>query len=265
MRRDKYLFTILGLLLFLGCQGDLVGKRQNSGQNAQILAKQSTSRFNTLPRTTSSVLQAYQGMTLAIAMTAVEDSNRYDYLALAAKYATWLSYHLDKKSDKIRYANEGIVLAKQAIAIDKNRVEGFYYRAISTGLFAQEHKLSAKNSMNQIRRDLTLAIKINPGYDDGGPHRILGALYLRAPGPPMGPGSRRKAILHLEAAYQISMFYPENILFLAEAYIKVGDNEKAKALLGKLPASFIAHGDSTDHADWQQRSAVLYQALNVSN
>lgn len=236
-----------------------------SAIDVKSLADQAEAKFAISPREASNVLEAYEFMKQAARQSSKNDPNHYGYLVRAARFAIWLSYHLDAKNKKSKFANEGISLSQKAIDFDKSRVEGFYYRAISLGLFAQQNKLLAKNSMTQIRRDLTIAIDINPTFDYGGPYRVLGALYLRAPGPPAGVGSKRKAIFHLEEAYKISEDYPENLLFLAESYIKKDKPTKANQLLKNLHSSISKYGDLTDQKDWRQRAAELEQKLQQSN
>jgi tetratricopeptide (TPR) repeat protein len=71
------------------------------------------------------------------------------------------------------------------------------------------------------------AAGIDESYFYGGPWRVLGRLYHKAPGFPFSIGSTRKAIECLEKAVNLGPRFFLNHLFIAEAYIS--NREKAKA------------------------------------
>lgn len=256
----KLLISIL--LILFSCQNKQIStQKPDVAKNIKVLAVQAESRFAISPRKAHNVLDAYKLMKKAASQSSKNNPDRCEYFIRAARFGIWLSYHLDTKIEKSKFANEAISLSKRTIDIDKQRAEGFYYRGIAVGLFSQQNKLLAKNSLNRIRKDLSIAIDLDPAFDHGGPHRVLGALYLRAPGPPAGIGSSRRAVFHLEKAYKISKDYPENLLFLAESYIKIGKFSEAEKMLNLLNTSYSKYSEPTEQKDWRNRAALLSKKL----
>ncbi|RMH10954.1 MAG: hypothetical protein D6701_15610, partial [Gemmatimonadetes bacterium] len=195
-----------------------------SAAEAAALEAAASEAFARRPRTSESVRRAYQAMARAARSSDPGDPARYDRLWLAARYALWLSAREPGKDEA--WADSALVFLNTAVEADSTRVEGYYYRAIAAGRFAQDHKLRGRAAMVQVREDGRRAVALDPTYDGGGPHRVLGALYLRAPGPPAGVGSLRRALQHLERARELGPDQPDNLLFLAEAYLE-DDRPKA--------------------------------------
>ncbi|MBW2708193.1 MAG: tetratricopeptide repeat protein [Deltaproteobacteria bacterium] len=67
------------------------------------------------------------------------------------------------------------------------------------------------------------AARLKPALDHGGPDRMLGGLYLRAPGPPVSIGDLEKAIVHYQRAVSQYPDFVENRLGLAKAYLEDED------------------------------------------
>ena len=121
------------------------------------------------------------------------------------------------------FADLGERQARAAIALAPTRVEGHYYLAINMGYTAQSksfiRRLGALDLVPEIQKEGKIALMIDPRFDHAGPHRLLGALYLRAPGWPASIGDPEEALMHLMSAVEIDPSYPENHLYLAEALL----------------------------------------------
>lgn len=182
------------------------------------------------PLTADRALLAYSLAMTSVRATPEDDPARFDRLVDAARYAGWLA-----RVDTLRgsFADSALVVANTLVAGDSTRVEGWYRRAIAAGLVGRDDRLRGRSAMARIRTDARRAIEIDPGHDGAGPHRVLGALYLRAPGPPTGVGSLRRALRHLERAVELAPDEAENLLFLAEAYLEDGRPDEAGALLDR--------------------------------
>jgi hypothetical protein len=153
---------------------------------------------------------------------------------MSARFASWLAYYSPSRETKIRYAKAAVSHANDAIRIRPDAVEGYYYRAMATGLHARQSPLTAFGAMQKIRDDCMRAITLDETHDDGGPHRILGGLYLHAPGPPAGLGSLRRSLHHLKRAFDISADHPDNRLLLAEALSRDAKKSESEGLLTPL-------------------------------
>lgn len=221
------------------------------------LARDAEEAFDRRPRDAESVRVAYRRMSAAVRATGETDPARYRYAARAARFAVWLAGHAEGSASEA-FADSAVVLANTALRTDSTRVEAYHWRAIASGLYARHNRLTAgRSAMERIRDDATRAIRIDPGFQHAGPHRVLGTLYLRAPGPPAGVGSLRRAIHHLEEARKIAPDHPENVLRLAEAYLEAGRRDEAVALVEELLASEIPYGDEDEREAWRTEAREL--------
>ncbi len=267
---SHYLSIIICLFTFF-CYIGSCSHISNSEKNEKkvsdlvILVAQADSVYAISPRVSHSVQKAFMLMSEVIKNSSDANPMRYEYLCKAARFANWLSYNGKGKMEISKMASEAMNLAQKAVIVNKDRVEGYYYHAIATGLFAEQNKIQSKDAMQKIRNDALKAISIDPTYDYAGPHRLLGALYLRAPGPPAGIGSNRKALHYLQKARAISPDYPENLIFLVEVLIKTDQQKAARELINKVLSSSWSNGDFMDRRKWQERALELKRAMEKSN
>ncbi|UCF36738.1 MAG: hypothetical protein JSU96_18305 [Acidobacteriota bacterium] len=257
------LFTGLALtcLYSSACINKKTVLKAGSGEvSAGELEREGEQIFAQMPRTVDSARTAYELMVSAARVSRSEDPERFFRLHRAAWFGIWATHH-GSGDWKSSLARELIVLCNTAVEEHPERVEGYYFRAISIGLFAQENKLYGRDAMQEFRADAQKAIEIDPRYDFGGPHRVLGALYLRAPGPPAGIGSTQRAYRQLLIAHEISPDYPENLLFLGEVCLRLNRPEESRSYLAPLQEAIPRYGDEADRDDWRRRRQALEQAL----
>lgn len=120
----------------------------------------------------------------------------------------------------------------------------FFWCAVDWGLWGENHgKLAAARAGVASKvRDFTLAaIALDPDYEGGGGHRVLGRLHSEAPKLPFVTGwvSRDTAFTELRRAVAIAPAHPINRIFLAEALLDHGDaaqHEEAWSILTELAA-----------------------------
>ena len=263
------LSTGFALVLVLGACTANPGRVLESAESDQpprVLAARADSLFAVEPRTPSRAREAFQALREAAQASDPEHPDRYRYLVDAAQYAVWAANHTDDGDVQSDLAEQAITLSNTAIQADSNRVEGYFYRAVATGLFIQENKLKGRSGMSEIRADAQRAIDLDPTFSHGGPYRVLGTLYLRAPGPPTGIGSVRRALRYLTQAYEVAPKHPANLLRLAEAHLETGTPTKAADLLDQFDEALAAY-DGADLAeeDWRTDAADLRRRLNDSS
>jgi len=251
--------AVLVAVILAGCSVDksrVLTDGVTDEVGAARLARRARAEFDAVPRTTPSVAAAHELMRAAAQSTTPPDTARYGYLTDAARYAIWLMSRSDTLLNSL--AEETVVFCNTAIRSDSSKAAAYYYRAITIGLIARKDKLKGRSAMRDIRDDCRQAIAIDPALDHGGPHRVLGALYLRAPGPPAGVGSLRQAISHLEESVAVAPEYPENRLFLAEAYLEAGRADEAAALLDTVEIQLSDPSvPADDRSRWLERMSVL--------
>jgi len=136
--------------------------------------------------------------------------------------------------DRDRLAAEGVRWAE--IALDHGSPEAgrvHYYLAINLGLAARTHAALAVKNLGRLEKALLDAAREAPAEEQGGPLRMLGALYLLAPPWPDGIGDGDKALEYTRKAVELHPEHPLNLLFLAQALLEVEEDacEEARALL----------------------------------
>jgi tetratricopeptide (TPR) repeat protein len=131
-------------------------------------------------------------------------------------------------------AKRAVVLARRWREFEPNRVEGHYWYAIAAGLLADADRSYGLDAVGEMESALKRAIELDERYDFAGPLRVLGLLYLRAPGPPTSVGSSRKAARLLQRAVELFPDYAENYAHLAEALRANGRDDEAEKVLRSL-------------------------------
>lgn len=133
----------------------------------------------------------------------------------------------------------GVQAAKRAIELGADRVEGHYYMAQLQGFSALLQKGETRPFLQAFVSEAEAAIKADEKFDAGGPLRIVGVLYARAPKEPVSVGDPEKAVQYMKRAVAVAPDYPANQFFLAEAYVadeRYSEAESALATARKLLA-----------------------------
>lgn len=127
-----------------------------------------------------------------------------------------------------------------------------FWLAIAVGLQAREVRPTAEAGMKRMVEALERAIAKDPGYERGGPHRVLALVLLRAPGWPLGPGDADAGLEHAKAAVAIAPGYAPNVLAEAEAHADLRAWDLARASYEKARALAVAARDAgdPDAAEW---------------
>jgi hypothetical protein len=167
-------------------------------------------------------------------------------------------------------AEVGITACRHAAALDSNNVAAHYYLGLNLGQLARTRLLGALKLIDEMEREWTVAIRLDPKFDYGGPHRAIGVLYRDAPGWPTSIGSEKKSRLNLSKAIELHPEYPGNRLSYYEGLIEWGDKkvirEKAKEtheFLQQARAVFSGERWDLDWADWDRRWSEIRRKAGV--
>lgn len=90
---------------------------------------------------------------------------------------------------------------------------------------------SALSSAKKAKKDLEMALARNASAEKGYAHVILGALYSKVPGKPIGFGSKEKAKRHFLTALQMDPDGLDANFFYGEFLLSQGDFASAKKYL----------------------------------
>ena len=102
-----------------------------------------------------------------------------------------------------------------------------YARAAITGRLVQQKGLLAANLIADVEHYARRSREIDPTFREGAATRLLGTLYVLAPGPLLHHGDSEEGLALLEGLAEKHPEVLENQLRLAEAYIALGDAEPA--------------------------------------
>lgn len=162
-------------------------------------------------------------------------------------------------------AAEGVRFAEKALEYGpKNDARPHYYLAENLGLAVREHVTEAAASLPRLEKEMQLAVQLDKSYDQGGPLRLLGTLYLKAPPWPAGIGDGDKALSLLKEAATTYPNHPLNHLFYAQALFEV--EEQASEALAKSELNkglqLIEQGDwGFNKPIWREEFSELAREL----
>jgi len=154
-------------------------------------------------------------------------------------------------------AQRGRSLAAAAVVRWPHSAAAHYLLAYATGLVAEQQPLQALELVTVIEQEAQRAADLDATIDNGGPERMLGELYLRAPGFPVSIGDSSAAVEHYRRAVILAPENPANRLGLVEALLAEEQHPAACDELSVLFSLLVAEvpGD-----DWQ-RAIELQQRL----
>lgn len=144
-----------------------------------------------------------------------------------------------------RLAREGYEAIIGAGGIQDDPVAA-YYLAVHLGLILRHQGIKAIVRLPELEQVLKTAC-LKPETDQGGPLRVLGMLYLKAPAWPNGIGDLDQALEYLERAAKEYPLHPANHIFFAEALKEDGRDSNAKEALLRSTALL----DSKDWGDFE--------------
>lgn len=181
---------------------------------------------------------------------------------LLAEVNFWFGETSDDADDKLAFYDEGVQCGEAAVGIDENSLEANFWLSVCYGAFGQEKGVMQSLALVQpIKKAAEKAAAIDGAYFYGGPWRVLGRLYHKAPGFPISVGSTKKAIECLEKAVAAGEKFFLNHLFLAEAYISNRDKAKAKEQLEWIKKTPANKNHEIEDEDIKRQAQALLENL----
>lgn len=144
--------------------------------------------------------------------------------SISSEIALHLAERQPHGADREALAAEGVKLAERSLASGgKDDAAVHYFLAANLGLAINDHPVQAAENLRRLEEELTIAVKLSKSVDQGGPLRLLGMLYLKAPPWPTGIGDGDKALALLKESVDSFGDHPLNHLFYAEALFEVDE------------------------------------------
>ena len=263
---SKILGGFLALLTLAGCESvqDLHVTPAPVAKLGPVEARQlfatGKAQLAEQPRTLARVTAAAQQLTEAAAVLKTD----YDAQWAAASAWEFVADNEPRHPERVAAAKQGIALARLARELQPDRVEGHYWYALTVGLLADADRAYGLKAVSEMDQALRRAMALDERYDYAGPVRVLGILLLRAPAPPVSMGSSRKGLRLLQHAVELFPNYPENMLYLAEAFRDNKRNLEAREVLNKVMNAPLWPDRQFESLGWQAAAQKLLQCVPVN-
>ncbi len=136
----------------------------------------------------------------------------------------------DAESDEKMFNFEkGVEYGEKGIAANAGSLEANFWLAVNYGSFGTEKGImKSLQLIAPIKTCVERVMEVDESYFYGGPWRVLGRLYHKAPGFPFSIGDTKKAVECLEKALEFGPKFYLNHLFMAEVYLTTRDKQKAQ-------------------------------------
>ncbi|MCW5961078.1 MAG: hypothetical protein KIS76_13025 [Pyrinomonadaceae bacterium] len=165
-------------------------------------------------------------------------------------------------ADKLVNFEEGVDWGKKGLAVDEDCLEANFWLAVNYGLYGQEKGIMQSLSLINPIKDLAeKCIELDESYFYGGPWRILGRLYDKAPGFPFSIGNVDKAVECLENAVRLGPKFYLNHLYLADAYLSNRNKAKAKEHLEWIVNAPLNKNHEMEDEDIKSESRRILERL----
>lgn len=165
-------------------------------------------------------------------------------------------------------AAEGVRFAEEALALGAVQDGAVhYYLAANLGLAVRDQMTLAVQNLPRLETEMKRAVELSLAIDGGGPLRLLGMLYLKAPPWPTGIGDSDKALDLLKQAAQQFPGHPLNHLFYAQALWEVDEDNAKDRVKAELAAGKkkLAEGDwGYSKEPWAKEFAQFQKELDDS-
>jgi len=162
------------------------------------------------------------------ALVAAED--KYEAYWKIARMLYYIGEHKEKKKERQNTFAQGVYHAEKAMALEAEKPDGYYWRGVNNGKYGETRGvLKSLSLVKPIKSDMNKVIELNRSYEDGGPDRVMGRVFLKLPG--IAGGSKDKSLEHLLKSKE---YGPEDALtraYLGDTLLAMKEVEKARAEL----------------------------------
>jgi len=192
----------------------------------------------------------------------LEDDPECDWAyGLLSEIYYWTGEYADPE-DKLFYFDEGVKCGKQGVEADEDSLEASFWLAVNYGSFGNEKGIMKSLSLiNPIKELCERVIEMDEGYFYGGPWRVLGRLYNKAPGFPFSIGDNTKAAECLEKALELGPKFYLNHLFLAELYISTRETSKAAERLEWILEAPLNKNHEREDEGYKEEAETLLEEI----
>lgn len=169
---------------------------------------------------------------------------------------SYLLGELSPKDEKLQYFAKGKGYGETLAGEQPDWAAGHYWLALNLcGMAEVGGAGRGLKLVTQIVEEMEEALRVDPAYEQAGPHRVLGRIYYECPGWPLSVGNMHESLNHLSSAVALAPDNSTNHLFLAETLLKLGKKAEARQELEQvLRAS--RHADCPQYLEEDRQAAL---------
>ena len=166
--------------------------------------------------------------------------------------------------EKKKVFSKGKKLGERLVDLYPNSAAARYWFLVNLGSWAEVYgtMAAAKEGVAGLMRDhAKKIIEINPNYSNGGGNFMLGAVHFKSPYIPfiLSWPDNDLAIKNLEKAYGIGNSTPSQTVYLARAFYKNGQSDKAKSYLRGLLKKPLSLNEKVEDFDQHEIAKSLLE------
>jgi tetratricopeptide (TPR) repeat protein len=196
---------------------------------------------------------------IAVRQAMITSPSDYEMAWRVAKFNYFLATHTTDETEQEKAFQDGIEAGKLAVKLKDDRPEGHFWLAANYGGNAEISTLAGLTDIDNIKREMETALKIDEHYEGGSAYMGLGQMYLKAP--KIFGGDVQKAIEYLEKGSKVA---PNNGLMrlrLAQAYAAANRDSDAREQLKILFETKPTPGYEPEYNDAVKEGRELQEKL----
>ncbi len=166
-------------------------------------------------------------------------------------------------ADRRRDLERGVTAGEQAILVEKDRPEGYFWKAANMGALAESFGLRQGIKYRGAIRDALLTVlRIDPAYQQGSADRALGRWYFKVPG--LFGGSDQKSEEHLRKSLTYNVNSHASRFFLAETLFEMDRDTEAIEELKKVIAAPVEAEWAPEAREFKRKAEELLAARGLA-
>lgn len=160
------------------------------------------------------------------------------------------------QDDRRRDLERGVTAGEQAIVVEKDRPEGYFWKAANMGALAESFGLRQGIKYRGAVKDaLETVLRLDPAFQQGSADRALGRWYLKVPG--LFGGSKKKSEDHLRKSLTYNPNSHASHFFLAETLLAMDREQEGIEELKKVIAAPVDPEWAPEDREFKAKAEAL--------
>jgi len=187
----------------------------------------------------------------------VEHPRDFEAAWKLARAYYWLGGHGPQQARR-RDLERGVTAGEQAILLERNRPEGYFWKAANMGALAESFGLrQGLKYRGAIREALETVLRLDPAFQQGSADRALGRWYFKVPA--LFGGSKKKSEEHLRRSLTYNPNSHASRFFLAETLFALDRDDEAIAELKAVIGAPVDPEWAPEDREFKARARALLE------